>query len=51
MEQFVKQYTQTHEHVFNYFGESTKRTMQLAAAYTLANKPFSGLALQKNLMS
>ena len=47
MEQFVKQYTQTHEQVYNYFGETTKRTMQLASAYTLANKPFSGLALQK----
>ncbi len=47
MEQFVKQYTQTHEHVYNYFGETTNRTMQLAAAYTLANKPFSGLALQQ----
>ena len=47
MEQFVKQFTQTHEHVYNYFGETTNRTMQLATAYTLANKPFSGLALQK----
>ena len=47
MEQFVKQYTQTHEQVYNYFGETTKRTMHLASAYTLANKPFSGLALQK----
>ena len=47
MEQFVKQFTQTHDHVYNYFGEATDRTMQLAAAYTLANKPFSGLALQQ----
>ena len=47
MQQFVEQYTKTHEHVYNYFGETTKRTMQLAAAYTLANKTFSGLALQK----
>ena len=47
MEQFVKQYIQTHEQVYNYFGETSKRTMQLASAYTLANKPFSGLALQK----
>ena len=47
MEQFVKQYIQTHEHVYNYFGETTKRTMQLASAYTLANKSFSGLILQK----
>lgn len=47
MEQFVKQYIKTHEQVYNYFGETSKRTMQLASAYTLANKPFSGLALQK----
>ena len=47
MQQFVEQYTKTHEHVYNYFGETTKRTMQLAAAYTLANKTFSGLALQQ----
>ena len=47
MKQFVKQFTQTHDHVYNYFGETTDRTMQLAAAYTLANKPFSGLALQQ----
>ena len=47
MEQFVKRYIQTHEHVYNYFGETTKRTMQLASAYTLANKQFSGIALQK----
>lgn len=47
MEQFVRQYIQTHEAVFNYYGEMTHRTMSLAATFTMANKPFSGMALQK----
>ncbi len=49
MEQFVKQFTQMHEHVYNYFGETSNRTLRLATAYTLTNKPFSGLALQQKL--
>ena len=49
MEQLVKQFTQTHEHVYNYFGETTRKTMQLAAAYTIANQPFNGLALQQKI--
>ena len=49
MEQFVKQFTQTHEQVYNYFGETTRKTMQLAAVYTIANQPFNGLALQQKI--
>ena len=44
---FVKQYVHTHEQVYNFFGETSKRTMLLAANYTLAGKSFSGMTLQK----
>lgn len=49
MEQFVKQFTQTHEQVYNYFGETTRKTIQLTAAYTVANQPFHGLVLQQKM--
>jgi hypothetical protein len=47
MEQFVRQFAHTHEQVVNFYGETSKDTLTLAANYTLANKPFSGMTLQK----
>ena len=46
MEQFVRQFIKTHEQVVNFYGDSSNDTLTLAANYTLANKPFSGMTLQ-----
>ena len=45
MEQFVRQFIKTHEQVVNFYGLASKDTLTLAAKYTLANKPFSGMTL------
>lgn len=47
MESFIRALEGNNDRTFNYVGDRTPETIQLAALYTFADKQFSGVALQK----
>lgn len=47
LESFIRALEGNDDRTFNYVGDRTPETIQLAALYTFADKQFSGVALQK----